>query len=284
MQTSPIKTPFQQSRKPMGVEAIFQILSEIKAMKKELQAEIEAGKKERENIASLVKQVKEIQRGEKGEKGEPAISHDQVVKDVLRRIEHPSEDLIVQKVQSRIKVPVDGKSVKMEDVVRELSGYLPTAEEVAAKIPPPKNGDNADPEKFLALLKKKKLGIEHIADLKPTLDALKYQTGKAYLHGSGVPSLTAGSGIVLTRTSDGGYSVSAPGGAITFYTDTVAGTINGVNTAFTVSNTISSAVALFLGGVPYQLNVDYTVSGTNLTFTTAPGASLSGQPFFLIHT
>ena len=72
--------------------------------------------------------------------------------------------------------------------------------------------------------------------------------------------------------------------SITFYADTVSGTINGSNTAFTVSNTITSALVLFLAGIPYQPTVDFTTSGTTITMTTAPDASLSGQPFFLLHT
>jgi hypothetical protein len=71
---------------------------------------------------------------------------------------------------------------------------------------------------------------------------------------------------------------------ITFYTDTVSGVINGNNKSFTVSNTISSALVLFLAGIPYQPTVDFTVSGTAITMTSAPDASLSGQPFWLLHT
>lgn len=70
----------------------------------------------------------------------------------------------------------------------------------------------------------------------------------------------------------------------TFYSDTVSGTINGSNTAFTVPNTISTAMVLFLAGIPYQPNVDFTYSGTSISMTVAPPASLSGQPFWLLHS
>lgn len=70
----------------------------------------------------------------------------------------------------------------------------------------------------------------------------------------------------------------------TFYADTVSGTINGSNVTFTVANTISAALVLFLGGIPYQPTVDFTVSGTTITMTVAPDATLSGQPFWLLHT
>lgn len=71
---------------------------------------------------------------------------------------------------------------------------------------------------------------------------------------------------------------------VTFYADTVSGTINGSNTAFTVANTISSALVLYLANSAYQPVVDFTVSATNITMAVAPDASLSGQPFWLLHT
>lgn len=74
------------------------------------------------------------------------------------------------------------------------------------------------------------------------------------------------------------------GGSTIVYNDTVSGTINSSNTIFTVPNTIAYAIALFLAGEPYQQGVDYTISGTTITFTTPPDISLSGQPFWLAHT
>lgn len=41
---------------------------------------------------------------------------------------------------------------------------------------------------------------------------LKGSTGASYAGGGGVPSLTAGTGIILTATSDGGFLVSSTGG------------------------------------------------------------------------
>lgn len=79
--------------------------------------------------------------------------------------------------------------------------------------------------------------------------------------------------------------VDVPAGGVTIYNDTVSGTIDGVNRSFTVPNSISAngAIALFLAGAPYQQGVDYTYSGTTITMTIAPDASLSGQPFWMAH-
>jgi hypothetical protein len=80
------------------------------------------------------------------------------------------------------------------------------------------------------------------------------------------------------------YTDNGGGSGPTFYADTVSGTINSSNVTFTVSNSISSALVLFLGGIPYQPTVDFTTSGTTITMTTAPDSTLSGQPFWLLHT
>ena len=73
-------------------------------------------------------------------------------------------------------------------------------------------------------------------------------------------------------------------GATTVYADAVSGSINGSNKAFTVTNTISTAYALFLANAVLQPTTDFTVSGTDVTMIVAPDASLSGQPFWLLHS
>lgn len=78
---------------------------------------------------------------------------------------------------------------------------------------------------------------------------------------------------------------TASGGASTIYSDTVSGTINSFNTVFTVSNVITSAIILSLANSVYQPGIDFTVTGPKqITMTIAPDSSLSGQPFWLIHT
>ena len=56
--------------------------------------------------------------------------------------------------------------------------------------------------------------------------------------------------------------------------ETPAGTIDGVNTAFTLSNAPSSgSLAAYLNGMRQQAGgVDYTLSGAVVTFVTAPGS------------
>lgn len=67
-------------------------------------------------------------------------------------------------------------------------------------------------------------------------------------------------------------------------TETVSGTINGSNRTFTVPTAIITPIQLVLANSIYQNGVDYTTSGTTITFTTAPDFSLVGQPFWMVHT
>lgn len=55
--------------------------------------------------------------------------------------------------------------------------------------------------------------------------------------------------------------------------ETPSGTINGSNTAFTIANTpIAGTVQVFLNGLLQTVSNDYTISGTTITYTTAPVA------------
>ena len=54
--------------------------------------------------------------------------------------------------------------------------------------------------------------------------------------------------------------------------ETPSGSVNGSNTAFTLSSTpvANASVIMVLDGVTQTNGTDYTVSGTTVTFTTAP--------------
>lgn len=57
--------------------------------------------------------------------------------------------------------------------------------------------------------------------------------------------------------------------------ETPTGTVNGSNTAFTLSQTPSEDEAIFLSvnGLNQELTTDYSVSGTTITFVTAPATA-----------
>lgn len=103
-------------------------------------------------------------------------------------------------------------------------------------------------------------------------------------------NLKAGANVTLTAVANNTTKytditiASSGGGSSTIYNDTVSGTIDGANKTFTVPSSIIGAIALFLSNTMYQNVVDYTFSGSTITFGAAPDASLSGQPFWLAHT
>lgn len=78
-------------------------------------------------------------------------------------------------------------------------------------------------------------------------------------------------GRILVTTSGGGS-----GGTGTWYS--VSGTIDGVNTTFTIAVSPASDILLFLARQPQMKTTDFTLSGSTITYVTAPDASLSGFP------
>jgi hypothetical protein len=100
-----------------------------------------------------------------------------------------------------------------------------------------------------------------------------------------VTTINFTSGATVSNGGGGTALVAIAAGGVTVFNDTVTGTINGSNTVFTVANTITGAISLYLANSIYQNTVDYTVTGVKqITYTVAPDASLAGQPHFLAHT
>lgn len=62
------------------------------------------------------------------------------------------------------------------------------------------------------------------------------------------------------------------GGVGTEAQEEPTGTVNGANTAFTLANTPvnNASVKLYLNGIFLRQGTDYTISGANITMTTAP--------------
>ncbi len=60
----------------------------------------------------------------------------------------------------------------------------------------------------------------------------------------------------------------------------VSGTVNGINTTFTISPTPfdPNSLNLILARQPQIQGIDYTITGGTITYITPPDASLAGQP------
>lgn len=68
--------------------------------------------------------------------------------------------------------------------------------------------------------------------------------------------------------------------------ETPSGTINGSNTAFTLSQTPNEneSVNLYLDGLKLTQGDDYTLSGVNITMTTAPAIAQSLRANYIRNT
>lgn len=148
-------------------------------------------------------------------------------------------------------------------------GKTPTKEELTALIQPlipdpipgtpGKDAKELKVEHVIDKIKKQKLQVEHINGLPEILDDVRRQTTKGYLHGGGVPSLSAGTGVTLTPKNDGGYTVSASGTTIS--SETPTGTVDGSNTIFTVLHT---PLFVMIDGVIRVNGYGYTLAGLTI--------------------
>lgn len=84
-------------------------------------------------------------------------------------------------------------------------------------------------------------------------------------------------GITAKMITDIGSNLQKPWRLVT-----VNGTIDGINTVFTLNGSIApydaNSLQLSLGRQPQIQGIDYEFSGTTITYTSAPPAGLSGQP------
>jgi hypothetical protein len=88
--------------------------------------------------------------------------------------------------------------------------------------------------------------------------------------------LGASSGYVLTSDANGLASWAASsGGGLTssnfVYNETPSGTVNSSNVTFTLANTpVAGTVRVWVSGIKQKLTTHYSVSGSTITFVTAP--------------
>jgi hypothetical protein len=92
----------------------------------------------------------------------------------------------------------------------------------------------------------------------------------------GFPNILKVSNGTLVNNGDGSFTLTTGGGGSTvnYIEEVPAGTIDGVNTVFTISHTpISGTLLLFYNGVKQTGGgVSYTLSGTSITFVIPPEA------------
>lgn len=159
---------------------------------------------------------------------------------------------------------IDGKNGK--DGISPQIDTQEIARSVLAKLPfinTDKEEMDIDETKLLEKLDKK-LNIKHIDGLEQTLHALQTQTKQGYLHGGGVPSLQAGQGIVLTKTSDGGYSITSTASGGGFTELPAKGNIDGMNVTFIFTQKPNRIIS---DHVWYKENLGWSWDNGTLTAT-----------------
>ena len=99
-----------------------------------------------------------------------------------------------------------------------------------------------------------------------------------------IPSLIAGSGMkgIIDAINKTEQAIRDILSATKVENEVPAGTINGANTAFTLTSTPdpSGSLQMFLDGMFMTVGEDYTISGVNITFLSAPQTGSILRAFF----
>lgn len=153
------------------------------------------------------------------------------------------------------------------------------ARSVLAMLPFIKKDEDKEEAEFdlHEIAEKKPLKTKHIEGLEQTLSALQNQTKNGYLHGGGVPSLTAGGGITLTPKTDGGFTVSAS--ASLTPVEPTSGAVDDANKDFTFA---SKPVLVNVNGTFYRENKGWTWTAGTLTVTLDNAVGTGGDIFALL--
>lgn len=129
-------------------------------------------------------------------------------------------------------------------------------------------------ELFLKLPPGERLTVDHIDGFKEAIVTHNNQTRQGYFHGSGIPSLVAGSNITLAPDGNGGYIISSTGGSGGSggfnFEKPASGTIDGSNTVFTF---VHAPAYIVINQQTYFNGAGYSLSGLTATFDFAPVAN-----------
>lgn len=266
--TSSLMGAFSSFQGVSEMMKLLMIVDELNKLKGEFEETLDSKLQELEGVFSHVMKV------EKGPQGEPGKNAD--------------EEGMMKRLYAYIETvkPQDGKDADEEYIIDRVKRYIYSEmiDEIVSRIPVPKapvkgldynDGKDADPMTFLDAIAKapegKRLSFKHIDGLEQTIKAFSAQLSKGYLHGGGVPSLSAGSGVTLTPKADGGFTVSVSGVGTSVATPTESA--NGSRTTFTFAS--EPKIVYVDGGravqaVSKDTTVNWTYAGTTLTMTIAP--------------
>lgn len=234
-------------------------------------------------IKALIPEVKD---GHTPTEGELVSLVTPIIERLMPKVENghtPTAEELVALMRPLIPQVKDGETPSDERLLSLMKKVMPKinieeiARKAAALIPPTETPEPINEEtlfvSFLEYLKTNKISMDFIDGLDKAIKNLDLQTRRAIqVGGGGVPSLTAGANITLTRLSDGGFRIASTGsGSSTPVNNELLGTGNGSTKVYTTLNSVDAlSLRLFVDGIRQVLTSDYSISAMTITFVNAP--------------
>lgn len=199
------------------------------------------------------------------------------------------EELIVERVLERIPVPENGKDAVIDyDFIlsqipkpKDGADGISVDEErvirkILKKIPKAKDGESVSVDDVYEELKKRKLKIEHIDGLRQEVDSYRHQMAmkQAGQHGGG-DTVRAGTGITITRNTDGTTTITAAGAGTSVTTQySLTAVQAGSNVTIALSQltnfaTFVGVIAVYRNNIMQTSGVDCTIGATSVTVNNA---------------
>ncbi len=215
--------------------------------------------------------------GEKGNAGKNYILTEQDKEEIISKIDVPTVEKVIEKTQTIIEKPI------ITEIVKQIESQE-TALDIAEKLNTLESAVNKEVIKDLP---------QWMESINRSLNDRTNRTNrKNPPHGGGSGHIIEDEGTVLTQrkklnfvgsgvtaTDDSAnnatvVTITAGGGSLAKLI--VTGTANGVNKTFTIATAITGTSWVVLNGA-YQVDggVDYSISGTTITYVNAPAPSSS---------
>lgn len=254
-------------------EGMHKVPELVEALKKnEERREKEHQQKMHEMTEAIVK-VKKIQRGPKGDTVVPLVGvHFKQPKDGKDADEKGIEDRILSRVSSKIRQPKDGNDAEVD--------YKKLARMVARRMPKTKHLEQEPPsiKDIVSALKNlpedERLTLDDLGNSEVKIRRFWERYPRGYLHGGGSTTIKAGSNIVVTKNSDGSYTISstATGGdensALAQVTPT--GSVNAANTVFVADGQVILAGSDDGIDTNAELSFNSILNQTTITYSVPP--------------
>ena len=223
--------------------------------------------------------------------------HERILNEAIT-ILNQEHDKILEELKT---TKLEAKSDVTEAIKNALAQCKQMCDEVMAMKPKDgEKGEDADEEYIIEELAKRIPQMPEIPDLEEydktvesRLEEIKKHIKKSINGFPGVRLLSALMDTNISNPTNGQvlkynsttnkWENGVGGGSATIYVETPNEAIDGVETAFTVDNTITTVISIHING-QFIHPADYSVAGDTITFGVAPDAALAGLPFTVVYT